>query len=104
MGAYHFIKFCLSAPSSFCLLLFYKNYNVYQNCSHVSIIRVMGAYHFIKFCLCAPSSFCVLLFYKKYNVYNDVYMLISSELHVSITSPSFVCLHLPVSEIAKCIS
>ena len=31
-------------------------------------------------------------------------MLVSSELFVSITSPSFVALHLPVSEIAKCIA
>ena len=35
------------------------------------------------------------MFYKNYIVYHVVYMLISS---VSITSPSFVRLHLPVSE------
>ena len=30
-----------------------------------------------------------------------VYMLLSSEMSVSITSPSFVVVHLPVLEIAK---
>ena len=33
-----------------------------------------------------------------------VYMLLSSELWVPITSPSSVCLDLVVSEIAKCIA
>ena len=32
------------------------------------------------------------------------YMLVSSELLVSITSPGFTALNLPVSEIAKCIA
>ena len=36
-----------------------------------------------------------------YDVYQIVYILVSSELYVSITLPSFVALHLPVSEIAN---
>ena len=45
-----------------------------------------------------------MLFDKNYNVYNVVYMLISSELLVPITSRSFIRLHLPVSERAKFIA
>ena len=44
------------------------------------------------------------LFYKNCNDYNDVYMLISSELQVSITSPSFVALNLLLSEIVNYIA
>ena len=45
-----------------------------------------------------------MLFYKNYIVYQNFYMFVLSELEVSITSPSFVTLHLLVSEIAKCIA
>ena len=47
---------------------------------------------------------CLLLFYKNYIVYQIVYMFVSSELEVAITSPSFVALYLMVSEIAKYIA
>ena len=43
----------------------------------------------------------LLLFYKNYIVYH---MFLWSELQVAIMSPSFVTLHLLVSEIAKCIA
>ena len=42
-----------------------------------------------------------MLLYRNFNVYRIVYMLLSSEVQVSITSPSFIALHLPVSELAK---
>ena len=42
-----------------------------------------------------------LFFYKKYIVYQIVYMLVSSELLFSITSPSFVALHCLISEITN---
>ena len=47
------------------------------------------------------ASGCLLLFYKNYNVYQIVYIF---ELEISITSPSFVALHLLVYEIARCIA
>ena len=46
---------------------------------------------------------CLLLFYKNYIVYQIVYMLVSSDLYVSITSPSFVALNLPVSGYVACM-
>ena len=53
---------------------------------------------------CLRLFIVVLQFYKNYIVYGIVYMLVSLELLVSITSPSFVCLHLQVFGIAKCIA
>ena len=44
------------------------------------------------------------LFIVNYNVYQIVYILVSSELRLPITSQSFVCLHLLISEIAKWIA
>ena len=35
---------------------------------------------------------------------SNCYMLISSELQISITVPSFVALHFSISEIVKCIT
>ena len=46
---------------------------------------------------------CLLFFYKNYNVYQIVYMLVSLESLVSITSPSFVYLHLHVFMIRYCL-
>ena len=51
-----------------------------------------------------PEAVYCCFIYKKYNVYRIDYMLVSSELLVSITLPSFVYLHLQVFEIAKCIA
>ena len=53
------------------------------------------SYHFTKFLCSTPSMYCLRLFIKNYIV---VYMLISSGVLVSITSSSFVALHLLVSE------
>ena len=36
----------------------------------------------------------IVVFYKNYDVYQIVYMFLSSESVVFITSPNFVCLHL----------
>ena len=43
------------------------------------------------------------LFIKNYNVFRIVYMLVSLESLVSITSPSFVCLHLQIFKIGYCL-
>ena len=84
------------------------------NCLHVCMIRVRSCYHITKFCCSIPYGFwdsykckyiawgCLLLFYKNYIVYQIVYMFLWSVLWVAIMSPSFVTLHILVSEIAKC--
>ena len=95
------------------LLLFYKNYIVYQ-------IVYMLVWSELEVAITSPSFVtvylmvseivkyiawgCFLLFYKNYIVYRIVYMFVWSQLLFAITSPSFVTLHLPVSEIAICIA
>ena len=43
----------------------------------------------------------LLLFYKNYRI---IHLLLSFEMSVSITLPSFIALHLILSEIVKCIA
>ena len=46
----------------------------------------------------------LFVIYMNYIVYCIVYKFVISELSVSITSLSFIPLHLAVSELAKCIT
>ena len=91
--------------------MFYKNYIVYHNVSHGYFVCSLKRHVYAKF------YHDWLLFqrithhlYPNCNVWPEavycyftrtVYMLVSSELWVPITLPSFVCLHLLVFEIAN---
>ena len=81
--------YCNNMPWG-CLLLFYRNYIVYQSCLHVCFIMIYR--HITKFCCSKPFSSgmlfkciawgCLLLFHKNYIVYHNAYHDYFIEQHV----------------------
>ena len=92
-------------------IVFYNNYTFNVYCYYCGVFIVFTKFRLYLLLCELHGHVCpyiviygLRMFYKNYIVYCIVYIFVSSELDVAITSPSFVALYFLVSEIAKCIA